>query len=78
MPGGLPEDAQRKAPAVVKARAGEEEEVEEEPDLDAQGKKGKGKKKQRELVFDEDRGQMVARRKRKGSRQRGEWDDYLG
>ncbi len=35
------------------------------------------KSKQRELVFDEKRGEVVAKRKRKGSRNRGEWDEYL-
>lgn len=50
-----------------------------EGDQEEEGrKKSKSKKKRRELVFDEDRGQVVAKRRRKGSRQRGAWDDYLG
>ncbi|MEM7798750.1 MAG: transcription termination factor NusA [Chloroflexota bacterium] len=34
-----------------------------------------GKKKGRELIFDEDAGRVVTKRKRKGSRRRNEWDD---
>jgi transcription termination/antitermination protein NusA len=48
----------------------------EDPDaLDEAGKKGgkKGKNRRRELVFDEQRGEVVSKRKRKGSRNRG-WD----
>ena len=42
------------------------------------GKRGKkGKRKQRELVFDEERGEVVAKRRRKGSRRREEWEEYL-
>jgi N utilization substance protein A len=52
----------------------------EESDIDDRiggksGKKGKGK--QRELVFDEERGEVVAKRRRKGSRRREEWEEYL-
>ncbi len=32
--------------------------------------------KGRELIFDEDMGEVVARRKRKGSRRRSKWEDY--
>jgi hypothetical protein len=36
----------------------------------------KGRKgKKRELVFDENLGEVIARRKRKPGRQRGEWDE---
>lgn len=38
------------------------------------GKKKKGKKGSRELVFDEDRGEVVVKRKHK--RGRGDWDDF--
>ncbi len=62
------------------ARVDEPEEI-EEADLDDEvtgGKRGKKDKgKQRELVFDEERGEVVARRRRKGSRRREEWDEYL-
>lgn len=41
-------------------------------------KKGKkGTQKKRQLIFDEETGQTVAKRRRKGSRNRDEWDDYL-
>jgi N utilization substance protein A len=51
---------------------------EAEGESDSDKKKGKkGKQKRRELVFDEDRGEVVARRKRKGGRGRG-WEDYEG
>ncbi len=51
---------------------------EAEGDSGPSKKKGKkGKQKRRELVFDEDRGEVVARRKRKGGRGRG-WEDYEG
>jgi hypothetical protein len=58
----------------------EEPEDVEESDIDDRfggkpGKKGKGK--QRELIFDEERGEVVAKRRRKGSRRREEWEDYL-
>ncbi len=62
------------------ARVDEPDEI-EEADLDDEvtgGKRGKKDKgKQRELVFDEERGEVVARRRRKGSRRREEWDEYL-
>jgi N utilization substance protein A len=51
----------------------------EDDDLDEQerreGKK-KGRRKKRQLVYDEDLGEVVSRRKRKPGRQRGEWEDY--
>ncbi|MCA9972476.1 MAG: hypothetical protein KC425_19780, partial [Anaerolineales bacterium] len=33
-------------------------------------------RKGRELVFDEDMGEVVVKRKRKGSRRRPAWEDY--
>jgi hypothetical protein len=64
---------------LVRARVEEEE---EEPVLESEEetevrKRQKSKHKRRELVFDENRGQVVARRRRKGSRKRDEWEDYL-
>jgi N utilization substance protein A len=51
----------------------------EEDDLDEQerreGKK-KGRRKKRQLVYDEELGEVVSRRKRKPGRQRGEWEEY--
>lgn len=43
-----------------------------EEDTSSRGKSRKGK----ELVFDEDAGRVVVKRKRKGSRRRPEWEDY--
>lgn len=45
-------------------------------DLEKVDRKRK-KSKRRELIFDEKRGEVVAKRKRKGSRIRGEWEEYL-
>jgi N utilization substance protein A len=36
----------------------------------------KGKNKRRQLVYDEDMGEVVSKRRRKGSRKRNEWDDF--
>lgn len=65
-------------PAVVEPV--EDEDEEEEGFAQPGGKKKDKKKKKdrnqrRQLVYDEDRGQVVAKRRRKGSRNRGEWDD---
>jgi N utilization substance protein A len=44
-----------------------------------QSKRAKDKKRRRQLVFDENLGQVVAKRRRKPSRSRGgKWDDFLG
>jgi N utilization substance protein A len=62
------------APAVELEWVVEEEEEEDE----GPGKKGKkkgAKGRKRELVFDENLGEVIARRKRKPGRQRGEWDE---
>ncbi len=61
---------------VVEFEAPAEAAEEEDEGSDATGKKKKGKKgknRRRELVFDERRGEVVAKRKRKGGRARG-WD----
>jgi N utilization substance protein A len=66
-------------PLIIRARVEEEEEepvLENEEETEVR-KRQKSKHKRRELVFDEDRGQVVARRRRKGSRRRDEWEDYL-
>ncbi|MAU09257.1 MAG: hypothetical protein CL607_05505 [Anaerolineaceae bacterium] len=36
----------------------------------------KGKNKRRQLVYDEDMGEVVSKRRRKGSRKRNEWEDF--
>ncbi|HEX3052314.1 MAG TPA: transcription termination factor NusA [Aggregatilineaceae bacterium] len=73
------EEARRRKTAKKAHPEREELPVVEEPDAEARDDKRKSaKKKKRELVFDEDRGQVVAKRKRKGGRAREDWEDYLG
>jgi transcription termination/antitermination protein NusA len=75
-PGDLDEESRPKV--ARKPRFDEpEEEVFEEGDVDESTKRRKSKVKRRQLVFDEERGEVVAKRRRKGSRQRGEWDDFI-
>jgi transcription termination/antitermination protein NusA len=54
----------------------EEDTFDEEGGAEAEAQKKKAKGKSRELVFDESRGEVVARRRRKGGRRRGEWEEY--
>ena len=54
----------------------EEEDFELDEDLDQKSSKKK-KRKKRQLVYDEDAGRVVARRKRKGSRRRDDWEDFI-
>ncbi|MEP7287966.1 MAG: transcription termination factor NusA [Chloroflexota bacterium] len=68
----------RPAPVVVEpVEEVEVEVVAVDDETDDDKKKGgkKGKNQRRELVFDEQRGEIVSKRKRKGSRARG-WNDY--
>jgi N utilization substance protein A len=55
------------------------EDVEDDADLEdvEGGGKKKGKKKKRQLVFDENSGRVVSRKKRKGSRARESWEDFI-
>ncbi len=48
---------------------------ESDEDVDSDKPKKKDKKKRRQLVYDEDSGEVRAKRQRKGGRQRGGWDD---
>jgi hypothetical protein len=41
-------------------------------------KKAKAKQRRRQLVFDEDLGQVVSKRRRKAGRSRGKWDEFDG
>jgi len=66
------EDKPRRKEKLVRRPAVVEE---PEPELDEFERRRQAKKKRTQLVFDEDRGEVVARRRRKGSRQRNEWDD---
>ena len=52
---------------IVKPTTGDEDDLDD--------KSGAGRPKRR-LVFDEDLGEVVAKRKRKGSRQRADWEDF--
>lgn len=75
-PGGL-EEKPRAKPSRKPRFDEPEEALFEEGELDESTKRRKSKRKRRQLVFDEERGEVVAKRRRKGSRQRGEWDDFI-
>ncbi|MBK8904650.1 MAG: transcription termination/antitermination protein NusA [Anaerolineaceae bacterium] len=64
-----PKKKQEPKPAVVIARPTATPEVETEEDR-RRGRKGK------QLVLDEETGEVVVKRKRKGSRRRPEWEEY--
>jgi N utilization substance protein A len=77
------------APRVTTARTVErvEEFEDEDEDVDVLLGEGEGKgetkkkkkdrQKRRTLVYDEDIGEVVSKRRRKGRRNRDDWDDYL-
>lgn len=75
----LPAAPARTEPRFVQPETTEVEFEEEEDFASPDGKKKdkKGRQKKRQLVFDEEIGKTVAKRRRKGSRNRDEWDDYL-
>jgi transcription termination/antitermination protein NusA len=54
-----------------------EEDLEFEDEFERDKDKRKSKRKKRQLIYDEESGRVVARRKRKGSRRRDEWEDYI-
>ena len=62
-----------------KAQPSSEEEFDDDDDDESQDRKRdkdkKNRHKKRQLVYDEESGQTVAKRKRKGGRKRSEWDD---
>ena len=64
-----PKKAQKEKPGVVIARPTPSFEPEREQSEKRKGRKGK------RLVFNEDAGEVVIKRKRKGSRRRPEWED---
>ncbi|MCB9421417.1 MAG: transcription termination/antitermination protein NusA [Ardenticatenaceae bacterium] len=68
-----PEKEPKKKPAVVIARPSREEERLQQ-ELEKQQPRRKGKS----LVFDEDMGEVVVKRKRKRGRGRPEWEDFEG
>lgn len=53
------------------------EEGEEAEDSDRRSVKEKERRKKRQLVYDEDLGEVVARRRRKPGRQHDKWEDFL-
>jgi N utilization substance protein A len=68
---------QPKKPVIMPARREEDEEEEEEPK-----KRKKGRKKSRHLVYNEDVGEVVSKRKRKRGRRDdfldyGKWEDFV-
>ena len=66
-----PEPQKKPKPGIVVVHTEEtSQEDEDEEERKRRGRKG------RELVFNEDIGEVVAKRKRKGSRRRPEWEDF--
>jgi N utilization substance protein A len=61
-----------KPPIVVVARPAAVEETDDDDDDKRKGNKGK------QLVFDENRGKVVVKRKRKAGRRRPDWEEFLG
>jgi N utilization substance protein A len=72
-----PKRTQREEPETELGFDNDDEFEEGEFDEEQRGRK-QGKKKRRQLVFDEDSGRVVSKRKRKGNRSRDNWEDYLG
>ncbi|MGQ9849668.1 MAG: transcription termination factor NusA [Aggregatilineaceae bacterium] len=71
------EERRRKDAARRKPTKELDEAVLEEDELEIARRQKKGKRKPRELIFDEERGRVVARKQRKGGRRREEWEDFL-
>lgn len=71
------EERRRKEAARRKPAKELDEAVLEEDELEIGRRQKKGKRKPRELIFDEERGRVVARKQRKGGRRREEWEDFL-
>jgi N utilization substance protein A len=67
-----PEKKPAKPPIVVVARPAAEETEDDDDDERRKGHKGK------QLVFDESRGKVVVKRKRKAGRRRPDWEEFLG
>lgn len=53
-----------------------DEEFDNEPDLKDKERK-KSKRKRRQLIFDEDRGEVIAKKQRKGGRRRESWEEFI-
>ena len=65
------EEKKKKGKVVIVSRPGADR-----GDGDEDDEEGTEQRKGRELVFDEDAGRVVAKRKRKGGRRRPEWEDF--
>lgn len=83
LPAATPQEVRRAEPAPEAAAVAEDVEEDEDAEGFLQEGQGKGTKKKKErqkrrqLVYDENAGEVVARRRRKGRRTRDDWDDYL-
>jgi N utilization substance protein A len=70
---------ERRPEPVVPARRYEDE-LKDDPFMDEEGEektaKDRAKRRRRQLVFDEDLGEVVAKRRRKASRSRSNWEDF--
>ena len=67
---------QKKKGVVIARQTAAEKRAEEELKAAEEEAERKRKSRSRELVFDEEIGEVVAKRKRKGSRRTQEWDDF--
>jgi len=65
-----PKKEEEEEPSIVVVRPAAKSETEEETADKRRGRKG------RQLVYDEELGEVVAKRKRKGSRRREAWEDF--
>jgi transcription termination/antitermination protein NusA len=64
------EEKEKPGVVVVKTPAGRDDDKDDDEDSRKRSRKG------RSLVFDEDMGEVVIKRKRKGSRRRPEWEEF--
>ncbi|MFW6068693.1 MAG: hypothetical protein ACOC9E_03835, partial [Chloroflexota bacterium] len=67
------ETKKKKGKVVIVSRPGSDDEEEAEGEEDEEATE---QRKGRQLVFDEDAGRVVTKRKRKGGRRRPEWEDF--
>ncbi|MCA9979335.1 MAG: transcription termination/antitermination protein NusA [Anaerolineales bacterium] len=74
LPEPEPEKKETKKKKVVVVRApGQPDETEDEDEAERERRRSR---KGKELVYDEDAGRVVVKRKRKGSRRRPDWEDF--
>lgn len=69
------EKKKKKGVVIARQTAAERRAAEAQKAAEEEAEKTR-KSRSRELVFDEDMGEVVAKRKRKGSRRQQEWDDF--